>query len=108
MSIGKHSCTYYYTFYYSTSVVLHNTHSVNAQPHTPLLSVLTLHLHKAGHVLGFDHPDTSPGENLEQVARPHPNPNSNPNPSPNPNPNLNPKPKPKPNPNPNPMQASTA
>ena len=21
-----------------------------------------------GHVLGFDHPDTSPGENLEQVA----------------------------------------
>ena len=41
---------------------------MNAQPHTPLLSVLTLHLHKAGHVLGFDHPDTSPGENLEQVA----------------------------------------
>ena len=35
---------------------------------TPLLSVLTLCLHKAGHVLGFDHPDTSPGENLEQVA----------------------------------------
>ena len=24
--------------------------------------------HEAGHVLGFDHPDTAPGENLEQVA----------------------------------------
>ena len=24
--------------------------------------------HEVGHVLGFDHPDTSPGENLEQVG----------------------------------------
>ena len=70
---------------------------MNAQPHTPLHSVLTLHLHKAGHVLGFDHPDTSPGENLEQVASPNPNPN----------PNLNPKPKPKPNPNPNRTRTAT-
>ena len=30
--------------------------------------VYPLVAHKVGHVLGFDHPDTAPGENLEQVA----------------------------------------
>jgi hypothetical protein len=46
--------------------------------HALLLSVLTLYSHKAGHVLGFDHPDTSPGENLEQVGHPETEPEPEP------------------------------